>query len=110
MGSSEAQPKGPDLAAGVAIEECPDGKMLSGRVGEDAVLLARRGDEFFAIGATCTHYNGPLAEGLLVDDTVRCHCHTPRNRATRYGSVIPSDPAMGSRPLPAAFNAHVLSR
>jgi NADPH-dependent 2,4-dienoyl-CoA reductase/sulfur reductase-like enzyme/nitrite reductase/ring-hydroxylating ferredoxin subunit len=75
MGSSEAQPKGPDLAAGVAIEECPDGKMLSGRVGEDAVLLARRGDEFFAIGATCTHYNGPLAEGLLVDDTVRCPWH-----------------------------------
>jgi len=39
-----------------------------------------------------------------------CLCHTPRNRTTRYGSVIPSDAAIGSRPLPAALNAHVLSR
>jgi nitrite reductase/ring-hydroxylating ferredoxin subunit len=49
--------------------------MLGGHVGDDAVLLARRGDEFFAIGAACTHYNGPLAEGLIVGDTVRCPWH-----------------------------------
>ncbi len=49
--------------------------MLLGHIGEDAVLLARRGDDVFAVGAVCTHYNGPLAEGLLVDDTVRCPLH-----------------------------------
>ena len=49
--------------------------MLLGHVGEDAVLLARRGEDVFAVGAICTHYNGPLAEGLLVDDTVRCPLH-----------------------------------
>ena len=49
--------------------------MLAGHVGEDAVLLARRGDEYFAIGAECSHYHGPLAEGLMVDDTVRCPWH-----------------------------------
>src|SRR5205814_3088987 len=34
-----------------------------------------RGTEFFALGAYCTHYHGPLAEGLVVDDEVRCPWH-----------------------------------
>jgi NADPH-dependent 2,4-dienoyl-CoA reductase/sulfur reductase-like enzyme/nitrite reductase/ring-hydroxylating ferredoxin subunit len=49
--------------------------MLLGHVDGEAVLLAKRGTELFAVGATCTHYNGPLAEGLMVDDTVRCPWH-----------------------------------
>ena len=75
MSSSESAAAGPDLALGVAAATLGDGAMLAGHVGDDAVLLARRGDAFFAIGATCTHYGGPLAEGLLVDDTVRCPWH-----------------------------------
>lgn len=74
---SPVQPEtaGPDLRLGVAADTLADGEMLAGHVGEDAILLVRRGTEFFAIGATCTHYNGPLAEGLLVGDTVRCPWH-----------------------------------
>jgi NADPH-dependent 2,4-dienoyl-CoA reductase/sulfur reductase-like enzyme/nitrite reductase/ring-hydroxylating ferredoxin subunit len=49
--------------------------MLAGRVGNDPVLLARRGEEIFAIGTTCSHYGGPLAGGLMVEDTVRCPWH-----------------------------------
>jgi NADPH-dependent 2,4-dienoyl-CoA reductase/sulfur reductase-like enzyme/nitrite reductase/ring-hydroxylating ferredoxin subunit len=75
MSSAETEATGPDLAQGVATDLLADGKMLAGRVGQEAVLLARRGDAFFAIGATCSHYGGPLAEGLLVDDTVRCPWH-----------------------------------
>ncbi len=65
--------EGPDLANGVA--QIADGAMLLGHAGGEPVLLARRGDELFAIGAVCPHYGGPLAGGLLVDDTVRCPWH-----------------------------------
>jgi NADPH-dependent 2,4-dienoyl-CoA reductase/sulfur reductase-like enzyme/nitrite reductase/ring-hydroxylating ferredoxin subunit len=69
------QAHGPDLTKGVAEADLADGAMLVGDVGGEAVLLARHADEIFAIGATCTHYSGPLGEGLLVDDTVRCPLH-----------------------------------
>ena len=65
----------PDLTNGIPETDLADGAMLIGRVGEDTVLLARRGQEIFAIGASCTHYGGPLGEGLMVDDTVRCPWH-----------------------------------
>jgi NADPH-dependent 2,4-dienoyl-CoA reductase/sulfur reductase-like enzyme/nitrite reductase/ring-hydroxylating ferredoxin subunit len=63
------------LTNGVPENDLDDGAMLVGQVGEEAVLLARRGREVFAIGATCTHYGGPLGEGLMVEDTVRCPWH-----------------------------------
>jgi NADPH-dependent 2,4-dienoyl-CoA reductase/sulfur reductase-like enzyme/nitrite reductase/ring-hydroxylating ferredoxin subunit len=75
MGADRAKPSGSDLTLGVSVDDLLDGRMLVGHVGEEAVLVARRGDEFFAIGATCTHYGGPLAEGLMVEDTVRCPWH-----------------------------------
>jgi NADPH-dependent 2,4-dienoyl-CoA reductase/sulfur reductase-like enzyme/nitrite reductase/ring-hydroxylating ferredoxin subunit len=75
MSVDPSQDSGPDLTQGVPTETLADGEMLAGHVGEDAVLLARRGDAFFAIDAACTHYHGPLAEGLMVGDTVRCPWH-----------------------------------
>src|SRR5580692_5055631 len=75
MAEDQAQLTGPDLALGVAASELPDGAKLAGHVGQDPVLLVCRGADIFAIGAQCTHYNGPLAEGLLVNDTVRCPWH-----------------------------------
>src|SRR5258705_5651268 len=75
MAAEQSKPKGPDLARGIPLSDVADGGMVGGHVGEDAVLLARRGNELFAIGATCSHYGGPLAEGLVVADTVRCPWH-----------------------------------
>src|SRR5580704_10131649 len=75
MNTAPAAPPGPDLVRGIAIDEVPDGHTLLGHVGDDAVLMIRRGDALFAIGATCSHYGGPLAEGLVVGDTVRCPWH-----------------------------------
>ena len=75
MSANPPENSGPDLTLGVAVDAIADGKMLRGHVGDDAVLIARRGNAFFAIGSTCSHYGGPLAEGLMVDDTVRCPWH-----------------------------------
>jgi len=71
---TDEKPSGPDLARGVTLSQFEDDKLL-GHVGEEAVLLVRRGDQIFAIGALCTHYHGPLAEGLLAAGTVHCPWH-----------------------------------
>ena len=64
-----------DLSAGVPFERLADGAMLAGQVGGEAVLLVRHGDSISAVGASCTHYSGPLAEGRVVGDTLRCPLH-----------------------------------
>ena len=75
MSSEPAQPAGPDLRQGIPFSDLPDGGMLAGHVGGEPALLARRGEEIFAIGAICTHYSGPLTDGLMVGETVRCPWH-----------------------------------
>ncbi len=75
MSGGEAQLSGPDLAAGIAFADLPDGGSLLGHLAGEPVLVVRRGEEVFAVGATCTHYGGPLAEGVVVGDTVRCPWH-----------------------------------
>jgi NADPH-dependent 2,4-dienoyl-CoA reductase/sulfur reductase-like enzyme/nitrite reductase/ring-hydroxylating ferredoxin subunit len=75
MAAEHEGPTGPDLTQGISANDVADGGMVAGQVDGEAVLLARRGDRWFAIGATCSHYSGPLAEGLVVGDTVRCPWH-----------------------------------
>src|SRR6266705_4075002 len=65
----------PDFGKGIVITSLEDGGTLLGRAGGEDVVLARVGDDFFATGAHCTHYHGPLVDGLVVGDTVRCPWH-----------------------------------
>lgn len=74
MAQDETKP-GTDLTKGIALSTLADGKALVGHVGEEEVLLVRRGMDVFAVGAHCTHYHGPLGDGLVVGDTVRCPWH-----------------------------------
>jgi NADPH-dependent 2,4-dienoyl-CoA reductase/sulfur reductase-like enzyme/nitrite reductase/ring-hydroxylating ferredoxin subunit len=73
--SESSELKGPDFVHGIAAAELQDGEMLLGHAAGEAVLLAKRGGEILAVSATCTHYGGPLAEGLIDGDTVRCPWH-----------------------------------
>lgn len=75
MASNNARDKGPDLTKGVAISDLGENGLLRGHVDGKAVVLARVGEEVFAIGAKCTHYQGPLEKGLIVGDTLRCPWH-----------------------------------
>src|SRR6516165_3201070 len=72
--AEEKRLNGPDFAQGGSLGEFGDGA-LQGHTKGERILVARCGDTFFAIGASCSHYGGPLAEGLVVDDTVRCPWH-----------------------------------
>src|SRR6266853_2265682 len=74
MADEQAPPSGPDLTLGIELSEFT-GETLLGHVGEEDVLLVRSGSGVFAIDAHCSHYHGPLAEGLVVDGTVRCPWH-----------------------------------
>lgn len=75
MAEAAAEPSGPDLTQGVALADLADGGKLVGHTGGEPILLVRSGKEIFAVGAHCTHYNGPLGDGLVVGDTVRCPWH-----------------------------------
>ena len=78
MAEASGELEGPDFEKGCKIDQVADGEMFLGHAFGEQVLVARRGDELFAIGATCTHYGGPLAKGLLVDCTVHCPWHHAR--------------------------------
>jgi apoptosis-inducing factor 3 len=75
MATQGDQSMGADLSRGISAASLAEGQMVRGHVEGKAVLVARSGGKLFAIGAKCTHYGGPLAEGILVDDTVRCPWH-----------------------------------
>ncbi|HEU4806529.1 MAG TPA: FAD-dependent oxidoreductase [Nitrobacter sp.] len=74
MAEEQTQPSGPDLTQGVDPGAFKDGKLV-GHVGDREILLVREGAEIFAIDAHCSHYHGPLADGLVVDGAVRCPWH-----------------------------------
>src|SRR3977135_512671 len=74
MAEQQASTSGPDLAQGVSLSDFT-GETLLGHVGDQDVLLVRSGPEIFAIDAHCSHYHGPLAEGVAVGDRLRCPWH-----------------------------------
>jgi apoptosis-inducing factor 3 len=75
VSSEQGEVTGPDLSQGVPMASIPEGGMLGGHVGDEPVLLSRDGDSVYAIGGRCTHYGGPLIEGIVVGTTVRCPWH-----------------------------------
>jgi apoptosis-inducing factor 3 len=75
MSDQKTELTGPDFGAGVDLGSLEDGKATLGHAAGESVVVVRHGKELHAIGATCTHYSGPLGEGLVVGETIRCPWH-----------------------------------
>jgi nitrite reductase/ring-hydroxylating ferredoxin subunit/uncharacterized membrane protein len=79
-----------DVAAATDVEE---GRPLRVEAARQPVVLVRRGIEVYALGATCSHWAGPLDEGSVDGDCITCPWH---------GSVFRLDDGSVERG-PAAF-------
>nr|WP_166568986.1 FAD-dependent oxidoreductase [Pseudomonas sp. R5(2019)]NBA95485.1 FAD-dependent oxidoreductase [Pseudomonas sp. R5(2019)] len=75
MAQTDTTPSGPDLAKGVPLASVPAAGVLAGHVDGSPVLLVRMDDGLHAVSGLCTHYGAPLADGLVVDDEIRCPWH-----------------------------------
>ena len=75
MSDNAQAPSGPDLERGAPLGDIPEGGVLAGHVGDEPALLSRSGERVFAVAGACTHYGGPLAEGLVEGGKVHCPWH-----------------------------------
>lgn len=66
---------GPDLTQGIEISSVIPGQLIAGHAFGEPVLLVHVEPNWFAVGGKCTHYGAPLAEGVLVSETIRCPWH-----------------------------------
>ena len=61
-----------------STSELPSDKMKLVQYKAQPVCLANSRGKFLAIGNTCTHLGGPLAQGKLEGQTVECPWHGSR--------------------------------
>ena len=67
--------------------EIPEGQCKQVVVGEKPLLICHAQGAFYAIDNTCTHDNGPLADGWLEGFEIECPRHGARFDV-RTGQVI----------------------
>ena len=79
-----------------ALDALEAGQMRAVEIEGQSVLLVRDGENVHALGATCPHAGGPLAEGVRCGDRLVCPWHKAAF-SLRTGAVL-DPPAMD--PLP----------
>lgn len=72
---SETTPVGPDLAIdGIPVDEISESP-TKGRVDGKQVIVMRTADGLRAVAGSCTHYGGPLGDGLCEGGKIHCPWH-----------------------------------
>ena len=70
-----------------AAEDVPVGEGRAVTVDGRPLAVFRTSDGFFALDNTCTHMGGPLADGIVADETVACPLHDRRFQLATGRSV-----------------------
>lgn len=103
MINRNAYRSGPDKFIPVLpLDQLPEGTLKRVQANGQPVLVARQGEQVYAIGAVCSHYGGPLEEGKLRGDVVECPWHGSRF-ALEDGHVV-AGPATAPAP---AYEARI---
>lgn len=58
-----------------SVNDLDDEEIMQVDVGDEQVLLAKLGGQFYAMGEECTHEGGPLSQGFVEDGQVECPLH-----------------------------------
>ncbi len=64
--------------------------------GTKEIILVRVGHRILACGSKCTHYGGPLAEGVVTNHSITCSWHTACFDLTTGNMILP--PALDHLP------------
>ena len=81
-----------------SVQELADGEMMQVMVNGTEVLLARIGDEYFAMDDLCTHAYAMLHFGILHPDTCEVECPLHESYFDlRTG--VPTEPADEPEPI-----------
>ncbi len=77
----------------VSEKSLQPGKPVVATVDDQEIMLVRIGDRIAACGNKCSHYGGPLNQGLIVGDKVICPWHNARFEVS--SGAIDSPPGLG---------------
>jgi len=67
------------------LDDLADGRLEERLLGDEPLLVLRRGSEVTVLSDVCSHLAGPLHEGELVDGCVECPWHGSRFRLADGG-------------------------
>lgn len=88
-----------NLVVVARASEIPSGQFKSVEVNGKRLLICHAGGGFYAIDDTCTHDDGPLAEGFLDGTAIECPRHGARFDV-RTGKVLCLPAAVGITSYP----------